>query len=499
MADYSSRFAVTPTMWEFMEDDSYVRLLAGSVGSGKSVCCSHELVRLAMGQQPGPDGVRRTRAAIIRNTWDQLKTTTWQTFTSWFPVGVWGMYKASEKTFYMDYALPDGTRLKAEFMFLPLDDPADVRKVLSLELTHAWINECREVRPEIIDGILMRLRRYPSQKDGGPTRSCAIMDTNMPDEDSWLFHKMEDPPENWGVFIQPPAILTFEEYFNAYNEEPNEFDGVEASDGTKYWVNPEADNLEHLDARYYPDIIPGKSVDFVNVYLRCRYGRSLSGVPVYEKTFDPEFHIAKEPFLPIRADNYPIIVGLDFGRTPACVLLQRNAFGQIVCLAELTSTNMGIEKFLSTKLMPLLSDPRFVGLPVVIAPDPAGWAKQQIGEVSPVDIIKQHGFTVAKPLTNDPARRIESVERVLLQHLDGKPAFVVNPECVQLIKGFRFGYRYKVNRQGVQENKPEKGELSHVHDSCQYGCLVIEGGQAYGGRTINHKREVVPAMAAGWT
>lgn len=487
-------------MWSFMHDPSFVRLIAGPVGSGKSVCCSHELMRLAIGQAPNKDGVRKSRAAIIRNTSDQLKTTTWRTIIDWFPPGEWGHYKSSERTYHLNFRLGDGTCVVSEWLLLPLDTPDDVRKVLSLELTHAWLNEAREIRPEIIDGVLMRLRRYPSAKDGGATRSCAIMDTNMPDQDSVMFNKMEEPPSNWGVFRQPPAILNFEEYTLQQGREPVPEDGVTDSRGVMWWTNPGADNLSNLDPLYYPSLPPGKTEDFINVYLRCKYGRSLAGLPVYDKTFSREFHVADEPFSAIRSDQYPLIVGLDLGRTPSCVIGQRNLFGQLCVLAELKSENMGIETFLSRKLIPRLAEADLSGCRVLIAPDPAGWAKQQIGEVSPVDVIQQAGFEVVRPITNDPARRVEAVERLLLDHIGGRPALVINPGCKNLIKGFAWGYKYKLHRNGAQDDKPLKDEHSHIADAMQYLCLVADSPMQTGGRVMRmDAHEVRPVLAAGWT
>jgi hypothetical protein len=266
-----------------------------------------------------------------------------------------------------------------------------------------------------------------------------------------------------------------------------------------WWVNPQADNIQHLDPRYYPDIVPGKSEDFVDVYLRCRYGRSLAGMPVYEKTFNPEFHIAKEPFTALKSEAHPLIIGLDFGRTPSVCIGQRNVHGQLVILDELVSENMGIETFLSRKLAPRLAQADLIGCHATIAPDPAGWAKQQIGEVSPVDVVKAAGYSVVKPSTNDPERRVEAVERLLLDHIDGKPALVVNPCCTTLIQGFRYGYKYAISKKGVQDNKPLKDKYSHVHDSCQYLCLTASGAGTGAKVNLNRRREVIVKRAAGWT
>lgn len=464
-----SDFQATETMWDFMNSDQYVRVIAGSVGSGKSVACCHELVKLAMQQEPNAKGQRKSRALVTRNTADQLTKTTRKTFFAWFPPGVWGTWKESEKTYYIRQPLADGTTLDFEIWFMPLDTPQDVQRALSLEITFLYGNEWRELHPTVIDGLLARLKRYPSGPDGTPTRSCAIFDTNMPDIDSWHFDKMENPPSNWSIHVQPPAILNREEWVHKYDEEPNEEDGIEGNDGDIWYVDPNADNVVNLDPSYYADIIPGKSEDYTNVYLRCCYGRSLSGLPVYDKTFDANYHLSEDELIPLRSTEHPIIIGLDYGRTPACVLLQRNVHGQIFLLGEATSENMGIETFLETKLRPLLAQPRFQGCTYLVAPDPAGWAKQQIGEVSPTDIVKQAGFAVVKPVTNNPEQRVRAVERALSLNFGGRPGVLVDPSCVTLIQGFKYGYRYKLNKQGIQDVKPDKNSFSH----CFVGDTLI--------------------------
>ena len=167
----SSTFVPTPTQKEFMLDEAYVRVLAGPVGGGKSVTCVHELVRLACGQAPNAQGKRKTRAVIVRNTADQLALTTRKTVFDWLPPGQAGAWKAVEKTFLLMARLPDNTVVESEWLFIALDTPDDVRKALSLETTFLWGNESRELHQDVVDGLLGRLNRYPSMKDGGPTRS----------------------------------------------------------------------------------------------------------------------------------------------------------------------------------------------------------------------------------------------------------------------------------------------------------------------------------------
>lgn len=466
-----SVYKPTATQREFMLDENYVRVLAGPVGGGKSVTCVHELVRLASGQAPNAKKIRKTRAVIVRNTADQLALTTRKTVFDWLPPGEAGIWKAVEKTFILIAKLADGTTVESEWLFIALDTPDDVRKALSLETTFIWGNEARELHQDVVDGLLGRLNRYPSMKDGGPTRSCALFDTNMPDEDTWWHNKMEEPPSNWAICKQPPAILKPLVYTERFSEEPEEV--LLDKDAQEWCVNPECDNYDHLPKQYYPNLIPGKTEDWLRVYLRSEYGRSLSGTPVYEKTFTADFHIAKDPIKPIRGGDYPVIIGLDFGRTPAAVFKQRDPRGRVVTIGELVSDNMGIETFIRTKLNPYIAN-NLQGCTFLVAPDPAGYAKQQMNEMSLVDVLKEAGFKCVKPPTNKPELRIQAVERLLMQQLEGKALYLVDPACTSLIKGFRYGYRYKIKKNGEMEDRPDKNEFSHVHDANQYADSVMD-------------------------
>ena len=64
----------------FHYDNSFIRLLLGPVGCGKSVSNLAEIMMRACRQQPGNDGVRHTRWGVIRNTYPELKSTTIKTW-----------------------------------------------------------------------------------------------------------------------------------------------------------------------------------------------------------------------------------------------------------------------------------------------------------------------------------------------------------------------------------------------------------------------------------
>jgi len=267
--------------------------------------------------------------------------------------------------------------------------------------------------------------------------------TNAPDADTFWEEYMSNPPSTAKIFMQPSAL------------------------------SAECDWADNLIDGYYETLAEGKTEDWIDVYIHNKFGRSLSGTPVYQKSFVPDFHVASSDLRAINSPDYPLIIGIDFGRTPAAVFKQRDARGRVLTLAELTSENMGIETFIRTKLTPFVAN-HYPGFTMICAPDPAGFMKQQLNEMTLVDALKAAGFKCVKPPTNKPDLRIQAVERLLSQQLEGKAMYLVDPACKMLIKGFKTGYRYKLKKNGELEDSPDKNEFSHVHDANQYADSVID-------------------------
>ena len=69
MADVTLTYNIAgPTIDAFHLSDAFVKMLLGPIGSGKSSAACMEILMRAAAQNKGPDGVRRSRWAIIRNT-----------------------------------------------------------------------------------------------------------------------------------------------------------------------------------------------------------------------------------------------------------------------------------------------------------------------------------------------------------------------------------------------------------------------------------------------
>lgn len=441
-----------PTAERFFRSNAKVRLLMGPVGSGKSTACLVELFRRCAEMPHGKDGFRRSRWVITRNTLPQLRTTTLKSWLQWFPDGVAGSWKESEKTFFLHVG-----DIRAEILFLPLDSPEDTRRLLSLELTGAFINETREVAPEIIQAIISRLGRFPSRAmmPTDPKTGRAkdywyglVMDTNPPSKDSFLYEQFEElKPEGWEIYKQPSGL------------------------------DEHAENRENLPETYYEDMMNGATEDWIDVHVHGKYGRSVAGRPVYEKSFKREFHVASEPLIPMNSSAHTVLIGMDFGRTPAAVMGQRDWRGRLNTLDALYVENIGLDNFLKLHLKPLLNE-RFPHCRYLVIGDPAGWAKSQLSEKNAYDVLKEHGFAAVPASTNDIDKRLQAAESLLGQQVDGGAMWRFAPESTspgmkKLIAGFDGGYRYKRRTDGTYEVTPQKNSFSHLADAAQYLALGV--------------------------
>lgn len=472
-----------PTVARFMYSDAPVRLLLGPVGSAKSTACVMELLRRARMQDVGSDGFRRTRGIIVRNTRQQLKDTTLKTVMDWLPNGQAGTWRESDMT----YTIRLGDVI-SEWLFRPLDTPDDVRRLLSLEPTFAWINEFREIPEEVVTGLRSRLGRYPSPKMGGVTWAGLIGDSNFPDMDTY-WHQVTDTdiPEGWEVFKQPGGLDPRAENLENLKQTPLTL--TWSTEERRVWGREQ----------YYGPMLNGSSQDWIDVMVHAKYGRSLSGRPVYERSFIPDFHVAKEPLQVIR--SAPVVIGMDFGRSPAAVFKQMDAKGRVLTLAEVHSDNSGLEDFLRKQVIPVLRT-KFPDNRVLAVGDPTGWYKGQLNEQTVADYFRAVGIPAKEATTNDPERRIAAVEKLLATQVEGGPGYLVCPTLTWLITGFRHGYRYKRKTDGSYEDKPCKtgpwGAYSHAHDANQYADLQMGLG-ASGFDYMPRRREIVQVSLAAYT
>lgn len=463
----------------FIKSDAFVCAIKGPIGSGKSVACVMKLIRNMQKQAVLKDGWRRRRTAIIRNTYAELRTTTIKTWHQWVPPSE-GTYRETAPPTH--HIIDQGNKIDWEVMFIALDRPDDVRKLLSLELSDAWINEAREVPKAILDGLTGRVGRFPRMEEGGCTDPMIVMDTNPPDTDHWWYRLAEEPsPED-------------EEAIRELEDQLRRIGALRADQPLYEWFaqpggeDAQAENLQNLPPGYYLKAKANKKPEWVKVYVNAEYGFVLDGRPVYPEYRD-NIHCREFAF----NARLGLHIGMDFGLTPAAAFGQRMPNGQWRKHSELVTDNMGILRF--GELVQLHIGQHYPAVAIVsLTGDPAGNTRND-DERTTYDLLATKKLEVKPARTNDPTLRIESVRDTMRRLIDGEPGMIVHPQCRVLRKAYAGGYNYRrVQLAGDERfrDEPDKNLYSHISDADQY--MMIGAGE---GKVITRQeiRKDRPAFA----
>lgn len=465
-------FEVIESLDNFFYSNKFISLAVGPVGSTKTTAGIMKILHHAALMAPCKDGIRRSRAIWVRNTREQLRDTSIPDFLKWVPDGVMGHFLKTEYKFVIKIG-----DIECEVLFRGLDDANDVRRLLSLQASFFVFDEFREIHPDIYNAAQGRIGRYPDkmmngvgcQTDDGEANMHLWGMTNPPDMDTFWETLLTEPPDNVHVTIQPSGLA------------------------------PEADWTKFLPDDYYDNLAHGKTEDWVDVYIHAKFGKSLSGQPVF-RSFDRSVHASKEELTPMFTDN-PLIIGVDAGLTPAAVIGNVAYDGRLVVYDSLISDGMGALRFVRERLKPLLSN-KYPGRRAIVIIDPAAFQRVQTDERTVADIYKNEGFVVKPARTNSIAARIAAVDKYLTRVVDGKYGFMAcSVHALSLVQAMSGKYRYKINTKGVRDEKPEKSHpWSDVADAFQYMCLHADGGEVFGAASFeSERREITKVSAGGWT
>ena len=459
MAANVINYTPPPTIKDYIVDyrpaELFYDWIVGPVGSGKTTGLFFKLVRMAKLQKPGPDGVRRTRAVVVRNTAPQLRDTTIVSWNYWFKDGQAGTWRATESKFTLRF-----DDVECEVLFRPLDTPDDVARVLSLEVTFAILDEFVQIPMEIVDALSARLGRFPSMKDGGATNWGMWGSSNPSTEDNpWFDYLHENLPENARYFLQPSGF------------------------------SAGAENLDNLPGgrEYYTNQAKGKSLAWVKQFIEAEWGYSIAGKPVVP-TFNPDMHISPSSlkFDPMQ----PIVIGFDPGiGGSAFIFGQEDLHGRLRVYGELVQNGMGAERLISERLKPYLRR-RFPNARVLIAPDPASTNRGQSNEKSVVDVLRKH-FDVKYDTNNRLAPRLDAIEHYTTRLTDVGPALLIDgKECPVLVRALKGGWRFMLDprKDIIKGADPEKNAYSHPGDAFGYlarhYAKLAERAERYGGRGV---------------
>lgn len=461
-------YQATDTAALFHADDSFVRILFGVVGCGKSVSGMEEILSRAMQQQEDDQGIRRTKWAVIRNTYPDLKSTTIATWLMWYPESTFGRIKWDAPIkHHLKFSLDDGTRVDCEVNFIAMDSPDDVRKLMSGEFTGIYINELQFINYRIFEKATERVNRYPSKIYGVPiTWTGVIADTNPPDNDHWIYKRIDtNPPANYKMFKYSSPLMIID------GENPSGVRIEVSKDGTRYCNNPNCDyRWIQQDPDYWLNLVSARTDAEIKVNLMGQYGYVQDGKPVHS-TFNDNLHYVNRKII----YNPAIRLGLgwDFGLTPACALMQLTARGQLLCIGEIYSEDMGLRDFVTNAVLPHL-DQNFIGWRnnYISSHDPAGSQRTQTEANTCQQVLAELGILSAPAAsTNNAAARRDGLKYFLGKMTDGLPGFQVSMDAPMIRKGLGGAFKYARMKVGGDERyheEPLKNLYSHICEAAEY-------------------------------
>lgn len=434
------------------------------MGSGKTAGAGCvEMVLGAMVQKPQPDGVRRAKFGVLRDTYRNLYSQFIPSWFEWFPRELGAFVGSDDRpalhTFAVDTPLGP-CEVQVEMRALGANTVEKTCR--GWNLTGCFIDEMDLVPEETLSFLSGRVKRWPSIDFRVSKGVWGVF--NKPDTDHWLYRWCEEErAENFEFFDQPSGLL----------------DG-----GPPFLPNLACENMERMDADYYVLQAQSNPDWYVKRMIRNRWGASVSGEVIYPE-FNTDHHVAPAEMQPGARD--PITLGIDGGGTPAAVISGRDPIGRRIVYAEVVLsdpfdpkgrrliTGAGPRRFAEAVGDVLRS--RFRNNPVSIAyGDPAAFygADREFGEYSFMETVGQILKIAVTPApSNEISLRLEAVRGGLNTWRDGRPMLMINPSCKWLRAGFVADYKYEERdpKQPGKTLKPQKTRTSHVHDALQYDCL----------------------------
>lgn len=463
---------VGPVAKGFVESLSKIDIIMGPYGSAKTTSCLQKIILITMMQNPGPDGVRRSRGCVVRDTYDQLKSNVMKDFFSWFPKTK-DNFNGEENVSKIRIDVPNIGMLEIEILWRALGEDRKPEKLFKgMQLTWLWLNEADTLLPSVVKFGFPRLGRYPAAKDGGCRHSCMFFDLNAPEVTNWVY----DIAVNENLPVSKEELARMQALHGAnfrvsFHRQPG---GLE----------PNAENLQNLPKGYYEGLKLTLDEYEQKRFIHNQFGAVRSGQPVFPQ-FRDELHVAKTSIVP--NPNLPLFVGVDGGATPAAVFGQKDHDGRLLVLAELVVFLPEDDKKILEKMGPTQFGEtfrRFVNdnFPDMVLAEPFGdpavfegsygheedrsWAEHFMGaagiRIRPAP-VKGNLFSV---------RKENMVKRMVRDNLP-YCGMLVSPDCPWLRQGFNNGYTLPKTKLSdgslALADKPDKrNPFGHAQDALQY-------------------------------
>jgi len=383
-------YSPQPKQANFHCSEAKYRLYIGAWRAGKTYAGCMEALKKSM-LYPNNCGV------IGRKDFTDLRETTLRTFLEICPQDFIANYNKTEHL----VTCVNGSRI----YFRELKDGTGLG---SLNLGWFYMDEAEEVDEAIFDRLKGRL----SLRNVGVP--CGWLTSNPPNEAHWIYKQFEET-------------------------EDSEFYTIHAStyENKRYLPDGYIEDLEKLPTAWRKK------------YLEGQYGFTPDGTPYY-RGYSELVHRANLEWSP----NLPLYCGWDSGRRhPAFVVTQWDGKMWKI-LAEILGSNIGIEAFVDTQVIPLLNS-RFpnanikhcAGPEFLQVNDKSDFTSYQILQAKKIQLYIKH---------SEYSLRKQVMERMINTITDGVPILQVDTTCKMINDGFLGGYRYPKKTEGQAYNPKDE-------------------------------------------
>lgn len=419
-------FRANPTQKGFIESRNSADLFACRMGEGKSAALCWAIWYHTR-HNPG------ARWALVRDTWESLRDTSQKEFFKWFPPGIFGDYKASEKTFVWR----EETGMSGEVVFLGMDDPADASKLQSRELAGLALDEPAPAAEsggidEMIFDIGISRLRQP-----GMNWYAVKLAENNPDETHWTYRRFVDP----------------------------------GTEGFVCWQTAQAENLRNLPEDYYEKIAQAWShrPDLQRRFLEGKFGFQQLGRAVTPE-WSAEIHLA-EALEPVRGPE--LLLCWDGGLSPTCVITQVTPMGDWLILEAHVGDHIGVYELIEGVIKPRLAS-EYKGFRIRHTGDPNLESPEQSSSMNcAARLIRKEigGPFISGPVSEEG--RTEPLRAVLTRQRHGQGIVRVDKERAKPVwHALRGGWHYHIDRSG-NIGGIVKDEHSHPGDCMGYGAAYL--------------------------
>src|SRR6185436_5515465 len=169
-------------------------------------------------------------------------------------------------------------------------------------------------------------------------------------------------------------------------------------------------------------------------------------------------------------EGLPLLLGFDYGLTPAVGICQLTPRGQFRVLDELCADGMGIKQFARDVVIPHLAT-NYTKYRFQAVGEPSGMSRSDTDEKTCFMLLAEEGIPAVPAISNNFTARRESVAHYLTKMIDGQPGFMVDPKADMVRKGMNGRYQFKrvqISGDERYRDEPDKNMYSHPCEAVQY-------------------------------